>query len=77
MDLCGPMRVQGRNGHSYVFVLVDDYSRYTWTISMKFKNETFEEFEILVKQVQNKINHQLVSIGSDHGSEFDNVSFVG
>ena len=76
MDLCGPMHVQGRKGHSYVFVLVDDYSRYTWTIFLKFKNETFEEFEILVKQVQNKINHQLVSIHSDHGSEFDNVSFV-
>ena len=59
MDLCGPMRVQSRNGYSYVFVLVDDFSRYTWTLFLKYKNETFEEFEILVKQVQIKINHQL------------------
>ncbi len=35
MDLCGPMRVQSRNGFSYVFVLVDDYSRFTWTIFLR------------------------------------------
>nr|GFC38151.1 retrovirus-related Pol polyprotein from transposon TNT 1-94 [Tanacetum cinerariifolium] len=31
MDLCGPMRVASVNGKRYVLVIVDDYSRYTWT----------------------------------------------
>nr|GEZ11803.1 hypothetical protein [Tanacetum cinerariifolium] len=31
MDLCGPMRVESINGKRYVLVIVDDYSRYTWT----------------------------------------------
>nr|GFB93639.1 retrovirus-related Pol polyprotein from transposon TNT 1-94 [Tanacetum cinerariifolium] len=31
MDLCGPMRVASINGKRYVVVIVDDYSRYTWT----------------------------------------------
>nr|GEU57406.1 hypothetical protein [Tanacetum cinerariifolium] len=31
MDLCGPMRVESINGKKYVLVIVDDYSRYTWT----------------------------------------------
>nr|GEW39425.1 hypothetical protein [Tanacetum cinerariifolium] len=31
MDLCGPMRVVSINGKRYVLVIVDDYSRYTWT----------------------------------------------
>nr|GEX38612.1 hypothetical protein [Tanacetum cinerariifolium] len=31
MDLCGPMRVASINGKKYVLVIVDDYSRYTWT----------------------------------------------
>nr|GFA83755.1 hypothetical protein [Tanacetum cinerariifolium] len=31
MDLCGPMRVASINGKRYVLVIVDDYSRYTWT----------------------------------------------
>ena len=29
MDLCGPMRIQSRSGKRYVFVIVDDYSRFT------------------------------------------------
>nr|GFA80698.1 retrovirus-related Pol polyprotein from transposon TNT 1-94 [Tanacetum cinerariifolium] len=31
MDLCGPMRVASINGKRYVLVIVDDYSKYTWT----------------------------------------------
>nr|GEZ05413.1 ribonuclease H-like domain-containing protein [Tanacetum cinerariifolium] len=31
MDLCGPMWVESINGKKYVLVIVDDYSRYTWT----------------------------------------------
>nr|GFC57088.1 integrase, catalytic region, zinc finger, CCHC-type, peptidase aspartic, catalytic [Tanacetum cinerariifolium] len=31
IDLCGPMQVASINGKRYVLVIVDDYSRYTWT----------------------------------------------
>nr|GFA39713.1 hypothetical protein [Tanacetum cinerariifolium] len=32
MDLCGPVRIASINGKRYVLVIVDDYSRYTWTL---------------------------------------------
>ncbi|GJR66793.1 retrovirus-related pol polyprotein from transposon TNT 1-94 [Tanacetum coccineum] len=32
MDLCGPMRVQSINGKKYILVIVDDYSRFTWSV---------------------------------------------
>ncbi|GJS91818.1 retrovirus-related pol polyprotein from transposon TNT 1-94 [Tanacetum coccineum] len=32
MDLCSPMRVASINGKKYIMVIVDDYSRYTWTL---------------------------------------------
>nr|GEZ75176.1 retrovirus-related Pol polyprotein from transposon TNT 1-94 [Tanacetum cinerariifolium] len=35
MDLYGPMRVASINGKRYVLVIVDDYSRYTWTHSLR------------------------------------------
>nr|GEV17815.1 ribonuclease H-like domain-containing protein [Tanacetum cinerariifolium] len=35
MDLCGPMRVESINGKKYVLVIVDDYSRYTWTYFLR------------------------------------------
>nr|GEX35028.1 hypothetical protein [Tanacetum cinerariifolium] len=42
MDLCGPMRVESINGKKYVLVIVDDYSRYTWTHFLRSKDETPE-----------------------------------
>ncbi|GJY27498.1 retrovirus-related pol polyprotein from transposon TNT 1-94, partial [Tanacetum coccineum] len=35
MDLCGPMRVAIINGKKYILVIVDDYSRYTWTLFLR------------------------------------------
>nr|GFB87182.1 ribonuclease H-like domain-containing protein [Tanacetum cinerariifolium] len=32
MDLCGPMRVASINEKRYILVIVDDYSRFTWTL---------------------------------------------
>jgi len=31
IDLCGPMRIMSRGDKRYVCVIVDDYSRFTWT----------------------------------------------
>ena len=51
MDLCGPMRVLSRGGKRYVFVIVDDYSRFTWTLFLATKDETFTMFEIFAQLV--------------------------
>ncbi|GJV07649.1 retrovirus-related pol polyprotein from transposon TNT 1-94, partial [Tanacetum coccineum] len=40
MDLCGPIRVEIINGKKNVLVIVDDYSRYTWTHFLRSKDET-------------------------------------
>ena len=42
MDLCGPMRITSRGGKRYVPVVVDDYSRFTSTLFLASKDETFE-----------------------------------
>nr|GEV35256.1 integrase, catalytic region, zinc finger, CCHC-type, peptidase aspartic, catalytic [Tanacetum cinerariifolium] len=39
MDLCGPIRVASINGKKYILVIVDDYSRYTWTLFLRSKDE--------------------------------------
>nr|GEV14449.1 putative reverse transcriptase domain-containing protein [Tanacetum cinerariifolium] len=43
MDFCGPMRVESNNGKKYVLIIVDDYSRYTWThlLGLKTKHLKF------------------------------------
>nr|GEY90797.1 hypothetical protein [Tanacetum cinerariifolium]GFB28753.1 hypothetical protein [Tanacetum cinerariifolium] len=40
MDLCGSMRVASMHGKKYILVIVDDYSRYTWTLFLRSKDET-------------------------------------
>nr|XP_010322045.1 uncharacterized protein LOC101268110 [Solanum lycopersicum] len=67
MDLCGPMRVLSRGGKRYVFVIVDDYSRFTWKLFLATKDETFTMFEIFAKLVQKKFNKEIISIRSDNG----------
>ena len=76
MDLCGPMCVQSRGGNRYVFVIVDDYSRFTWTLFLAKKDETFTMFEIFGKLVQKKFNKEIISIRSDHRLEFENSQFL-
>nr|GEZ08303.1 hypothetical protein [Tanacetum cinerariifolium] len=48
MDLCGPMRVASINGKKYILVIVDDYSRYTWTLFLLDANvPSQQELDIL------------------------------
>nr|GEU87644.1 putative ribonuclease H-like domain-containing protein [Tanacetum cinerariifolium] len=62
MDLCGPMRVASINGKKYVLVIIDDYSRYTWTHFLRSKDETPEVLIDFLRLVQRglhaQINHQ-------------------
>lgn len=72
MDLFGPSAIQSYGGNFYTLVIVDDYSRYTWTNFLKSKNEAFDKLEILSKKIQNQLGSKIVSIRTDHGREFDN-----
>ncbi|GJW49873.1 retrovirus-related pol polyprotein from transposon TNT 1-94 [Tanacetum coccineum] len=59
-------------GNRYTLVIVDDYSRYTWTRFLKDKTEAFDQFKIFSKKIQNQLGCIIVSIRTDHGREFDN-----
>ncbi|GJU63555.1 retrovirus-related pol polyprotein from transposon TNT 1-94 [Tanacetum coccineum] len=72
MDLFGPSAVRSYEGNRYTLVIVDDYSRYTWTKFLKDKTEDFDQFKIFSKKIQNQLGCTIVSIRTDHGREFDN-----
>nr|GFA70448.1 hypothetical protein [Tanacetum cinerariifolium] len=59
MDLCGPMRVASINGKRYVLVIVDDYSRYTWTHFLRSKDETPEVLIDFLRLVQRGLQAQV------------------
>jgi len=72
MDLFGPNRVASMNGKVYAFVIVDDYSRYTWVLFLAHKDEAHISFVKFCKRVQNEKGFTIVNIRSDRGREFDN-----
>ncbi|GJT97563.1 retrovirus-related pol polyprotein from transposon TNT 1-94 [Tanacetum coccineum] len=72
MDLFGPSAVRSYRGNRYSLVIVDDYSRYTWTRFLKEKTKAFNQFKIFSKKIQNQLGCTIVSIRTDHGREFDN-----
>ncbi|GJW31118.1 retrovirus-related pol polyprotein from transposon TNT 1-94 [Tanacetum coccineum] len=55
MDLCGPMRVASINGKRYILVIVDDYSRYTWTLFLCSKDETPEVLKDFLMMIQRNL----------------------
>nr|GEX46544.1 putative ribonuclease H-like domain-containing protein [Tanacetum cinerariifolium] len=72
MDLCGPMRVESINGKKYVLVIVDDYSRYTWTHFLRSKDETPEVLIDFLRLVQRGPHAQVRIVRTDKGTEFLN-----
>jgi len=79
MDLMGPMQVESIAGKKYVFVCVDDYSRYTWVDFIREKSDTFEVFKNLCTRLKREKDcniGRIVRIRSDHGKEFENSVFA-
>nr|GEW05411.1 hypothetical protein [Tanacetum cinerariifolium] len=72
MDLCGPMRVASINGKRYVLVIVDDYSRYTWTYFLRSKDETPKVLIDFIRLVQRGLQAQVRIVRTDKGTEFLN-----
>ena len=70
MDLFGPISTSSLGGSKYAFVIVDDYSRYTWTYFSAHKSECFRYFSKFCKLVQNEKGFMISSIQSDHSGKF-------
>nr|GFC65737.1 retrovirus-related Pol polyprotein from transposon TNT 1-94 [Tanacetum cinerariifolium] len=68
----GPMRVASINGKRYVLVIVDDYSRYTWTYFLRSTDETPEVLIDFLRLVQSGLQAQVRVVRTDKGTEFLN-----
>ena len=65
MDLFGPNHysIVTNDASQYGFVIVDDYSRYTWVHIVTYKHEA-----------QRQLNAKILIIRSDNGTEFKNYT---
>nr|GFA94447.1 hypothetical protein [Tanacetum cinerariifolium] len=72
MNLCGPMRVASINGKRYVLVIIDDYSRYTWTYFLRSKDETPKVLIDFLTLVQRGLHAQVRIVRTEKGTKFLN-----
>jgi len=72
MDLFGPSHTMSLGGNYYELVIVDDFSRFTWTLFIASKAYSFIAFKHLAKILENENNCHITSIKFDHGGEFQN-----
>jgi len=74
MDLVGPLP-ESLYGNKYLFTILDDYSRYGWTLFLKSKSDTFNSFYNWFLSIKNKYNTRIIYIRTDNGTEFCNNNF--
>nr|GEV40258.1 retrovirus-related Pol polyprotein from transposon TNT 1-94 [Tanacetum cinerariifolium] len=72
IDLCGPTRVATINGKKYILVIVDDYSRYTWTMFLRSKDETPEVLKDFLTMIQRNLQAPMITVRTNKGTEFLN-----
>ncbi|CAN7033194.1 unnamed protein product [Brassica oleracea var. botrytis] len=75
VDMNGEHRVITRPGNKYIFVLVDDHTRYMWTILLKEKSDVFEKFKRFKTMVEQDTNQKVQTFRTDRGGEFTSQEF--
>ena len=52
MDLFGPTKIKSLSGNLFVFILVDNFSRFTWIFFLEHKDKTFSHFNVFKKELK-------------------------
>jgi transposase InsO family protein len=73
MDLFGPTTYTSISGNKYGYVIVDDFTRYTWMFFLVDKSDVFATFKTFIKRIHNEFETTIKKVRSDNGSEFKNT----
>ncbi|GKC56581.1 retrovirus-related pol polyprotein from transposon TNT 1-94 [Tanacetum coccineum] len=72
MDLFRPVKPQTISHNKYNFVIVDEYSRYTWVFCLKKKNDVADCIISFIKEMENLNEVRVKELRSDNGTYFRN-----
>ncbi|GJX96525.1 retrovirus-related pol polyprotein from transposon TNT 1-94 [Tanacetum coccineum] len=74
-DLCGPISPPTPSGKRYIFLLVDDYSRYMWEYFLNSKDQAFGVFKEFKTRVEKEHGTKIKTFRTDRGGEFTSNEF--
>ena len=69
-SLCGLISPSTLSQNLYIFVIIDDCTRYMWSILLKEKGYAFEKFKEFKKLVEKEVNKEIVTLHTGRGGEF-------
>ena len=73
MDLFETTQYTSIGGNKYGFVIVDDFTRFTWAFFLVDKSDVFVTFKSFVKDIHNEFETTIKRVRSDNGNEFKNT----
>jgi hypothetical protein len=76
MDLFGPTEYTSIGGNKYGFVIVDDFTKYTWVLFLVDKSDVFATFKSFVKGIHNEFETTIKRVRRDNDSEFNNIRLM-
>ena len=74
MNIFGPVAYISIGGNKYGFVIVDDYSCFTWVFFLHEKSEVQGIFKKFARRAQNEFEVKIKRVRSDNGTEFKNTN---
>ncbi|KAD4584327.1 hypothetical protein E3N88_21928 [Mikania micrantha] len=75
-DLCGPISPITPAGKKYLFLLVDDFSRFMWGFLLSTKDEAFGAFKVFHDRIEREYGHKIGTLRTDRGGEFMSREFL-
>jgi hypothetical protein len=74
MDLFEPTTYTSIGDNKYGFVIVGDFTRYTWVVFLVDKSDVFATFKSFIKRVHNEFETIIKKVRGDSGSELKNTN---
>jgi len=74
-DIWGPPAFPFVHNHKYFLTIVDDFSRFLWTILLKTKSEVSTHVKNFIQMIETKFKIIPKIVRSDNGPEFLVIDF--
>jgi transposase InsO family protein len=73
IDLFGLTTYTSIGRNKYGFMIMDDFTKYTWMFFLIDKSDVFATFKTFIKRIHNEFEITIKKVRSDNGSEFKNT----
>jgi hypothetical protein len=72
-DFWGPVP-NSVGGQKYYVSFIDDFSKFTWIYTLKFKSEVFQKFKEFQLLVERMFNRKIIDMQPDWGGEYEKLN---